>query len=120
MNANPTYSELFFFPHVGAPSLVLYKVLSPLGCPRGWQFLLLSSFVVSILRLMLDDVVHTLGNMHLMVEEEEDIVIPNDSRVSDIEGCTLSLIGKFLSCKPFNHWAIKDTLRKVWGLDEDL
>lgn len=53
--------------------------------------------------------------MHLTVEEEEDIVIRNDSRVFDIEGCTLSLIGKFLTCKPFKHKVVKDTLRKVWG-----
>lgn len=64
---------------------------------------------------MADDVAHTLANMHLTVEEEEDIVIRNDSRVFDIEGCTLSLIGKFLTCKPFKHQVVKDTLRKVWG-----
>ena len=54
-----------------------------------------------------------LGNMHLPVEEEEDIVIPDDGRVFDIEGCTLSLIGKFLTCKPFNRRVVKDTLRKI-------
>ncbi|KAK7836363.1 hypothetical protein CFP56_022716 [Quercus suber] len=42
---------------------------------------------------MADDVAHVLGNMHLLVEEEEDIVILDDGRVFDIEGCTLSLIG---------------------------
>ena len=55
----------------------------------------------------------TRWGMHLMVEEKEDIVIPNDIRVFDIEGCTLSLIGKFLTCKPFNCLVVKDTLRKV-------
>lgn len=113
MNANPTYSKIFFFPHVGAPSLVLYKVLSPLGCLRGWQFLLLSNFLVFILCLMADEVAHRSGNMHVMVKEEEDIVIPNDSRVFDIKGCNLSLIGKFLMCKPFNRQIVQDTLGKV-------
>ena len=62
---------------------------------------------------MANDVAHMLGNMHLPVEEEEDIVIPDDGRVFDIEGCALSLIGKFLTCKTFNHWVVKDTLRKI-------
>ena len=64
---------------------------------------------------MANDVAHTLENMHLPVEEEEDIVILDDGRVFDIKDCTFSLIGKFLTCKPFNRQAIKDTLRKVWG-----
>ena len=62
---------------------------------------------------MANGVAHMLGNMHLLVEEEEDIVIPDDGRVFDIEGCTLSIIGKFLTCKPFNHRVVKDTLRKI-------
>ena len=33
---------------------------------------------------------------------------------------TLSLIGKFLTCKPFNKRAAKNTIRRAWGLDKDL
>lgn len=30
------------------------------------------------------------------------------------------MIGKFLTCKPFNRRAAKNTLRKAWGLDKKL
>ena len=32
----------------------------------------------------------------------------------------MSLIGKFLTCKPFNKRATKNTLRRAWGLENSL
>ena len=37
-----------------------------------------------------------------------------------IESCTLSLIGKFLTCKSFNRRAAKNFLRRAWGLEDTL
>ena len=35
-----------------------------------------------------------------------------------IDSCNLSVIGKFLMCKPFNKRAVKTTLRRAWGMDD--
>ncbi|KAK7826701.1 hypothetical protein CFP56_032003 [Quercus suber] len=51
--------------------------------------------------------------MTLTVEEEEVITVPNEGRKDEIESCSLSLIGKFLTCKPFNKRAALNTLRKA-------
>ena len=32
----------------------------------------------------------------------------------------MSLIGKFLTCKPFNKKAAQDTLQRAWGMDEEM
>ena len=32
----------------------------------------------------------------------------------------MSLIGKFLMCKPFNKMAAKNTIRRTWGVDDAL
>ena len=67
---------------------------------------------------MADDVISSLENMKLTMEEEEVIAISDEGRKEDIESCALSLIGKFLTCKPFNKRAALNTLRRAWGLDE--
>lgn len=46
-----------------------------------------------------------LENMKLTAEEEEVIEISDEGRLSDLESCSLSLIGKFLTCKAFNKRA---------------
>ena len=51
-----------------------------------------------------------LGNMKLASDEEEVIPISNEGRLEGLESCSLSLIGKFLTCKPFNKRASKNTL----------
>ena len=51
---------------------------------------------------MADDVANDLGNMKLTSDEEEVIPISNEGRLEALESCSLSLIGKFLTCKPFN------------------
>ena len=67
---------------------------------------------------MADEVIDGLGNMKLTSEEEEIIPISDEGRVEAIESCTLSLLGKFLTCKPFNKRAAKITLKRVWGLED--
>ena len=59
---------------------------------------------------MVDDVATGLGNMKLTSNEEEVILISDEGRLEALESCNLSLIGKFLTCKPFNKRATKNTL----------
>ena len=66
---------------------------------------------------MAEDVVKGLEKMKLTVEEEEIILISDEGRKEEVESCHLSLIGKFLTCKPFNKRAAQTTLRRAWGLD---
>ena len=61
-----------------------------------------------------------LDKMKLTTEEEETIAILDDGRLEAIENCTLSLIGKFLTCKSFNKVAAKNTIRHAWGLNESM
>ena len=67
---------------------------------------------------MADEVINSLENMKLTTEEEEVIAISDEGRKEEIESCSLSLIGKFLTCKPFNKRAALSTLRRAWGLEE--
>ena len=52
---------------------------------------------------MAEDVINGLENMRLTTEEEEVITISDEAWKEDIESCSLSLLGKFLTCKPFNN-----------------
>ena len=69
---------------------------------------------------MIEDVINSTVNMKLTSEEEEDIQISDEGRSEEIDSSVLSFIGKFLTCKPYNHKAAKNTLRKAWGLDKEL
>jgi len=69
---------------------------------------------------MADDVVDGLGNMKLTSDEEEIIHIFDEGRLKALESRSLSLIGKFLTYKPFNKRAAKNTLRRAWGLENSL
>lgn len=69
---------------------------------------------------MAEDVINSMVNMKLTSEEEEDIQISDEGRTEEIDSCALSLIGKFLTCKPYNRKVAKNTLRKAWGLDKEL
>ena len=63
------------------------------------------------------EVIDGLGNMKLTFDEEEVIPI-FDRRLEALESCNLSLIWKFLTCKPFNKRAAKNTLKRAWGLED--
>ncbi|KAL0007369.1 hypothetical protein SO802_008871 [Lithocarpus litseifolius] len=67
-----------------------------------------------------DEVATRLAKMKLTIEEEEIIPISDEGRLDAIEGCNLSLMGKFLTCKPFNRMAAKNTIRRAWGLNDSL
>ena len=70
--------------------------------------------------IMDNDVANRLEKMKLMIEEEEIIPISDKGRLDAIESCNLSLMGKFLTCKPFNRMVAKNTIRQAWGLNESL
>ncbi|KAL0012127.1 hypothetical protein SO802_007235 [Lithocarpus litseifolius] len=69
---------------------------------------------------MADEVVDSMEKMKLTSEEEEIIDISDEGRLEAIESCHLSLIGKFLTCKPFNKMATKNTIRRAWGVDDTM
>lgn len=69
---------------------------------------------------MVKDVVERMVSLKLIAEEEKNIQVSDEGRMDEIDGCVLSLIGKFLTCKPFNKKAAKNTLRHAWGLDKGL
>ena len=62
---------------------------------------------------MADDVIDKLENMKLTTEKEEVIPISDEGRLEAIEDCTLSLMGKFLTCKSFNKRVAKNTMRRA-------
>ena len=61
-----------------------------------------------------DDVADRLEKMKLTIS------ISDDGLLEAIESCNLSLIGKFLTCKPFNRIAAKTTIWRAWGLNESM
>ena len=69
---------------------------------------------------MAEKIIDSMENMKLTTEEEEVIEISDEGRLTEIEGCNLSLIGQFLTCKPFNKRAAKNTLRRAWGLNDGM
>ena len=69
---------------------------------------------------MAEDVINSMVNLKLTSEEEEEIQVSKEGRSEEIDSCVLSLIGKFLTCKPYNRKAAKNTLRKAWCLDKEL
>jgi len=52
---------------------------------------------------MAENVINGLENMRLTMEEEEVIIISDEGQKEEIESCSLSLLSKFLTCKPFTN-----------------
>ena len=55
--------------------------------------------------------INNLENMKLTTDEEEVITISDEGREGEIESCSLSLIGKFLTCRYFNKRDAQGTLK---------
>ena len=66
---------------------------------------------------MANDVINILENMKLTTEEEEVLSISDEGCKEEIKSYSQSLIGKFLTCKPFNKRAAQSMLKRVWGLE---
>ena len=66
---------------------------------------------------MAEEVIHSLGKMKLTTEEEEVIEVSDEGRQEEIKSCSQSLLGKFLTCRPFNKNAATNTVKKAWGLE---
>ena len=49
---------------------------------------------------MAEDVINSMVNLKLTFKEEEEIQVSEEGRSEEIDSCVLSLIGKFLTCKP--------------------
>ena len=69
---------------------------------------------------MEDDVINTLETMKLTTDEEEVIFISDEGQKVEIESCSQSLIGKFLTCRSFNKRAAQGTLKHAWGLENQV
>ena len=67
---------------------------------------------------MADDISQFLEKMTLTLEEEETTPISDEGRREELESCAWSLIGKFLTYKPFNKRAALSTIKKAWGLED--
>ena len=66
------------------------------------------------------DFIKRLQKISLTEEEEGVIAVRGDHRKQVLDECSLSLMGRFLSEKPLNLRAAKNTLGSVWKFGSDL
>ncbi|KAK9989376.1 hypothetical protein SO802_029615 [Lithocarpus litseifolius] len=66
------------------------------------------------------DFLERIQNISLTPEEDEPITIRAARREAILEEYSLSLIGKFMTTRPFNVRAAKNLLRTVWKMGNDL
>ena len=66
------------------------------------------------------DFIEWIQNISLTSEEEEPITIRAVRRKEILEEYSLSLIGKFMTTRPFNVRAAKNLLWSVWNMGNDL
>ena len=64
--------------------------------------------------------INTLENWKLTTNEEEVISISDEGQKAEIEICSQSLIGKFLTCGSFNKRAAHGTFKRAWGLENQV
>lgn len=61
-----------------------------------------------------------LRRFSLTPDEDDAIVIDTGTHARAVEACAFSLVGKLHSRRSFSKAALKETMRKVWGLAEGL
>ena len=69
---------------------------------------------------MEQELIEVLKNMQLMEEEEFQILISKEDEAQVIEECSLSLMRKLLTDRKQNLCALRNTLRIVWKIGQDL
>lgn len=64
--------------------------------------------------------VEKMGKVQPSVEDENDEIILSEAVVAKVvSSCAFSLVGKLLSSKKCNRLAMKESMRKAWGLQEN-
>lgn len=66
------------------------------------------------------DFIERLQNIKLTEEEGEVVQVWLSHQEKTIEECSLTLLGRFLTTKPYNQRAAKALLRAAWKLGNDL
>ena len=66
------------------------------------------------------DFIERLQKIQLSEEEDEVVKINLAHREKTIEECSLTLLGKFLTNRPYNQRAAKTLLQSMWKLGNDL
>lgn len=66
------------------------------------------------------DFIERVQNIALTEEEGEEIKVGGTHRSKTLEECSLSLLGQFLTSRPYNQTAAKSLLRSVWKMGSDL
>ena len=66
------------------------------------------------------DFLERVQNISLTEEEGEVIKVRSTHRDKILEACSLSLLGCFLTTRPYNQSAAKSLLRSVWKMGADL
>ena len=68
----------------------------------------------------MDDFIERIQNIQLTEEEGEVVQVQLSHREKIIKECSLTLLGRFLTTKPYNQRAAKAILRAAWKLGNDL
>ena len=66
------------------------------------------------------DFIERLQKIQPTEEESEVVKINLAHKEKTIEECSLTLLGRFLTNRPYNQRAAKSLLRSVWKLENDL
>ncbi|KAL0003706.1 hypothetical protein SO802_011267 [Lithocarpus litseifolius] len=66
------------------------------------------------------DFVTRIQSLNLTEDEDEVIIVGRSQRGKIPEECSLSLLGRFLTNRPYNQRAAKSLLQSVWKLGADL
>ena len=66
------------------------------------------------------DFIDRMQQIQLTEEEGEVLEIRSTNRHKTLEECSLSLVGRFLSTRPYNLRAAKATIRVAWKLGCDV
>ena len=66
------------------------------------------------------DFIERIEKIKLTLEEREAITVRPVQRARTLEEHSLSVIGKFLTSRPFNQKVAKDLLRSVWKMGNNL
>lgn len=66
------------------------------------------------------DFLERIQKMQLTTDEDEAMTVHSMRRQEILEEYSLSLIGKFLTARPINYRVVKNLIRSMWKLGEDL